>query len=279
MPDSFLAIVRMFGFFFVAFIAFLIATLGKKHQQTTPVDLMVLTLFLYGFFLILIPEVLFLKDIYFKLNPPYYRANTVFKVWYQAWLVLSLVSAYSSYKLLKSRGFRLLFLPVCLVAVFSVFKYPVVSYKYVIGSTYSYQGLNGADYLSETYAGDAQIISWLNTNVQGQPVLLEAVGNSYTMDSLIASYTGLPTIVGWDEHELGWRDNWPEIALRMGDVEKIYKSESVEEVLPLLRKYHVTYAVITQTEKEKYGEHIGVGLEKVSSPVLTANGAELLKIN
>ena len=273
---------RMFGYFSfgaVSFIAYLLVCRKKTHT-----DLIAIGFLLVGVMLILLPNFVYLKDIYSKLNPPFYRANSVFKIWYQAWVVLAIFSAYAFYKVftfLISRQSYLLF--VIYFGVFSfmtfwVFKYPVISVNYVLGSHYVYKGLDGQAYLNDQSPDDLVLINWLNANVHGQTVLLEATGKSYSRYSLISAYTGLPTVVGWDEHELGWRDNWPEIAQRLGDVEKLYISDSLTEVQRLVEKYNVKYVVIGNREKERYGETAGKTINQLAKSEVVFNTTKLLRI-
>lgn len=270
-------LVTMFGFFIFAFITFLVT---QKHNLE---DKIILLFFVYGFLLALLPNVVFLKDIYFQLNPQYYRANTVFKFWYQAWVLLSLTCSYVYYSLytkLKNKlSFRGVGLSLVLVVLsFYIFKYSYVGYKHVIKGKYSYVGLDGSSYLLTERTGDKLVIDWININIKDQPVLLEVWGKPYTADSLVSSYTGLPTIVGWNEHELGWRNNWPEIAFRMGDIEKMYTSNSTEEIQNLLKKYQVKYALISTSERERYGESVGSTLRLLGNTVFSYNETELIEI-
>lgn len=47
-----------------------------------------------------------------------------------------------------------------------------------------------------------QAYIWLNKNVKGQPVVLEACGDSYqNYDNRVSAMTGLPTVLGWYVHE------------------------------------------------------------------------------
>ncbi len=114
------------------------------------------------------------------------------------------------------------------------------------------------------YAGtdvnDNQAILWLNTHVQGSPVLLEAPGCEWSYYSRISAFTGLPTLIGWPGgHEGEWRINWiPE--QHLGDVidqraevaNNIYTNPSQGTDLALLRQYHVRYVYVGQLERNLY---------------------------
>lgn len=278
---NFLALFRMFGFFIIlitpAYYVF------KFKKQLSDDDKLNVLLSLFGFILVLIPSFFVVKDIYFKLNPPYLRANTVFKLWYQAWIVLSLCVPYSlkvTFEHLKTN--RLLFSlysVIVLALVFFVFEYTFISVKYIVGPSYISKGLDGTAYLNERDAGAKKMIDWINTNVTGQPVLLEADGKSYSSDSVVSSYTGLPTPVGWSEHELGWRNNWGIIANRMGDIQKMYTSTSVDDVKNLVQKYNIAYVVLGEKEKSRYGQDAGAVLKYLSTISVSHGDSLLLAIH
>ena len=107
-------------------------------------------------------------------------------------------------------------------------------------------------YLEKSHPDDYQAILWFNKNVAGQPVVLEAVGESYTDYSLFSANTGLPTILGWPVHEWLWRGSYDEAGKRVEEVSKIYTSKNINEVRNLLKKYQVRYAVVGEMEKTKY---------------------------
>jgi len=82
------------------------------------------------------------------------------------------------------------------------------------------RGLNGLNYMTfsaycdEGYflplTYDYEAIRWLQDNVQGSPVLLEAQNfNLYRLTSRYAWNTGLPNVVGWDWHQRQQRGAGP----------------------------------------------------------------------
>ncbi|MFI5265703.1 MAG: DUF2298 domain-containing protein, partial [Candidatus Levyibacteriota bacterium] len=200
--------------------------------------------------LIIIPEFIYVKDIY----PQHYRANTMFKLVYQAFIMLSLSSAYIIAYLmstLKKSFSKKLFLMCTLVLLVLVFIYPYYAIKSYYADLGIYNGLNGTDYLKGLYPGDLEAINFLNTYVSGQPVILEAQGDSYTDYARISSNTGLPTVLGWTVHEWLWRGTYSVPAPRIQEVKTIYEGDAVTAV-PLLKKYHVAYVIIGPLEHQKY---------------------------
>ena len=60
----------------------------------------------------------------------------------------------------------------------------------------AYQTLNATNYLENAIPDDAAGIRWLNDNVNGQPVVLEASGDSYKdYDNRVSAMTGLSTVL------------------------------------------------------------------------------------
>jgi uncharacterized membrane protein len=105
-------------------------------------------------------------------------------------------------------------------------------------------------------------IRWLNRNVSGTPVILEATGDGYTDYARISSRTGLPTVLGWPHHERTWRGSDEPLNGRQEDVRQAYTSTSPREAKDILEKYDVEYVYVGYLEKEAYGE---AGLAKFST--------------
>ena len=91
-----------------------------------------------------------------------------------------------------------------------------------------YEGLNSGIYLEDENIEDFEATNWINENIEGRPVLLEANGNSYTYYERVSTITGLPTILGWRTHEWLWQstssdNSVPEIVSeREKDIETIF---------------------------------------------------------
>src|SRR5205814_4871915 len=87
------------------------------------------------------------------------------------------------------------------------------------------------------------------------PVVVEAAGGAYSEFARMATQTGFPTILGWDQHERLWRGSAinGEIDVRKQDVDTIYGAATLAQAKPLLDKYHVRYVVVGYLELQKYG--------------------------
>jgi len=235
----------------LSFLVFLVLTNRRKKLHWERGDYFISLLLLVAWFLVLIPERFYLKDIYIHSHQ---RANTMFKLTYQAFVMFSLVNSYLLVKILTSLKKSLLKTSLsCFYALLFVF--PLLYPFFAIRSYYglkNYRGLNGLQYLGKSYPDDYQAILWLRQNVVGQPVIVEAVGESYTDFARVSANTGLPTILGWRVHEWLWRGSFDEPATRTEVVKKIYQSPSLEETKQLLQKYQAQYLFLGSLERKQY---------------------------
>jgi uncharacterized membrane protein len=105
---------------------------------------------------------------------------------------------------------------------------------------------------------DLDAIQWLRSNVQGSPVIIEAHTGSdgpplYSWGSRFSVYTGLPTVIGWDNHQRQQRGELSRlIRPRQEDVIQFYSGPSAAEALRILQKYEVSYVIVGQLERLYY---------------------------
>ena len=215
------------GFWLILFPPFflLLSSFFKKKIDTLTVsDLFFLSLVVTATLLIIIPELIYLKDIYIY---EHRRANTMFKLVYQAFVMYSLASSFAFFKikqLLKSKILLYFYRLVFILVFFVHLSYPFFSIKSFYGSLKDRQGLWGLSYLKDSNPDNYHAIDWINKNIKGQPVMLEAVGDSYTTFNQVSVSTGLPTVQGWIVHEWLWRGNYELPKNRQDDVSFIYQS-------------------------------------------------------
>jgi uncharacterized membrane protein len=113
--------------------------------------------------------------------------------------------------------------------------------------------LDGAAYLARQNPADAAAVDWLRQNVPGAATVLEAHGGSYTYAGRISAQTGLPTLLGWEGHELQWRGNTVEQDQRKPIIERIYGSATGAELQGLLNQWQIDYVVVGDLERQTYG--------------------------
>ncbi|MFQ5381365.1 MAG: DUF2298 domain-containing protein, partial [Dehalococcoidia bacterium] len=100
---------------------------------------------------------------------------------------------------------------------------------------------------------DRPLIDWLRANVDGSPVIAEAVGPLYHWTGRIAMNTGLPAVIGWDWHQVQQRGSYAGlISQRRSDTARFFRETNVGWLESYLRKYNVRYVVIG-TEELVYG--------------------------
>lgn len=204
--------------------------------------------------LIVIPEIVYVRDIYEK---EYARSNTMFKLTYQAFTMFGILFGYALIRLWmeKRHVIRKILTSVVFVCFVGCCFYTVTAVHAWFGQVWNpaqYQGLDATAYLETTFPEDAAAIRWLNEHVTGDPVILEANGDSYSDYERVSAMTGLPTVLGWYVHEWLWRGDTGALNERAQEVEAIYTSTNQEEVKKLLEKYQVRYIFVGAREREKY---------------------------
>jgi len=262
--------------------------LSSTFYHLSSVDKLVLTLASAAFILILIPEFFYAKDIY----PAHYRANTVFKFGYQAFIILGLISGYMIIRILSlsAKTIRCTLYAIPLFILFSLVAiYPYFAINSYFGGLKNYQGLDGFRYFQQTYPDDYQAILWLRENIKGpaegearqgrQPVILEAQGDSYTDYARVSSNTGLPTVIGWPVHEWLWRGSYDEAGKRSGEVTTLYESPDINLTKKLLEKYNVEYVFIGALERQKYLNLNEDKFKNMGQVVFESGTTKIFKLN
>lgn len=233
--------------------------------------------------LVLVPEVIYFKDIYIR---EYHRANTMFKLVYQSFLMMSLLSGpvlgAAGVFFLKARGgarFVLLFaLAVCLAGFVSVLTYPYFSVRGFYNRLQNYQGLDGLAWLERRYPDDSVAIRWLQSTVVGQPVIAEAVGESYTDYARVSTNTGLPTILGWRVHEWLWRGSFDEPARRTEDVARLYTTASITEACAIIERYGVSYIFVGTLERQQYRQLTESTFRRIGDAVYALGNTRIYRV-
>jgi YYY domain-containing protein len=100
---------------------------------------------------------------------------------------------------------------------------------------------------------DWPLIEWLRNNVQGSPVIVEAVGPLYHWTGRISEYTGLPAVIGWDYHQTQQRADYTGlISERRQETAMFYSTPDASFAEQYLLKYNVSYVVVG-TEERVFG--------------------------
>jgi uncharacterized membrane protein len=189
----------------------------------------VLLLVVTGALLTLGPEFVYIRD-NFGL-----RLNTVFKFYYQAWVMFGVAALFGlDYLLRRYRAVGVVATVGygAMLAVALIFPAQAIASRAV-----EFRGpaeaadrqrptLNGLAQVSRFNSGEYEALMWLRENVVGAPVILEAVGGSYSPEGhgRVSASTGLPTLLGWPGHEYQWRGSTPEPAAREPIIRQIYNA-------------------------------------------------------
>jgi len=266
-----------------------------------------------AFGLIAATEIFFLKDVFADNFP---RMNTVFKFYFQAWALISVASgarlkyntesfrpAVSAPPVWMQNGLGAVWSAALLVLLLARTVYPLVApYARYAHFDYSTQrhylqrtnSLDGLDYLQTcgppdcdyNTAGDYAAIRWLNANVSGDPVIVEAIGDDYSFYARVSALTGLPSPMGWVGHEYQWRVNWlnndlnaAEFYRRGGDIDMIYTDPHPEMVMALLARYQAQYLYVGPLEHQKYPKADLGRFSTFLQIVYSADGVTIYKVN
>ncbi|MEX2143440.1 MAG: DUF2298 domain-containing protein [Anaerolineales bacterium] len=225
-----------------------------------------------GLFLTLMVEVI-------RLQGDISRMNTVFKFYMQAWVLLAVSASLALAWTLEAlrhwlpawRGAWLLS-SAFLMGCGGLFMLLGVSAK--VGDRMAAeapQNLDGMAYMQDAIyfdrdqqldlVNDFEAIRWMQENVQGSPVIIEAHTGEYRWGSRFSINTGLPSIIGWNWHQRQQREfvAGNDIWGRVAEVENFYLTTDLELVRQTLQKYRVAYIVLGQLEHAYYP---GPGLVK-----------------
>ena len=230
---------------------------NQVAEHLSASDIFVLLLIGVGLALTLSVEFVYLKDNFGV------RMNTVFKFYYQGWLMFACASAYGIWWI-KDRARPFIGLPGQSLFFIGVAPLVIAGLIYPILGGYSrvhgFQGepnLNGEMNLAIHNDDDWAAITWLRHQTKETPIsaILEAPGKSYNYEGRISAFTGIPTLLGWALHEGQWRGNYDEQSKREPDIMTIFRTHDAQEALDLLTKWQVDYVIVGLPE-QRYVEQL-----------------------
>ena len=209
-----------------------------------------------GLLLIMGPELLYVDD---GFGGALERMNTVFKLYYQAWILLSAAAGYAVFYVLKLRysaeGGGLTLARVWLVTLVVLLAcsayYPLAAAATKGNPAGRDMSLDGLAHLPRD---ERAAIEFIRRDAGRDSAVLEAFGNDYSPFGRVSSSTGVPTVLGWAGHEVQWRGSHEPLAGRSEDIAAIYTTEDAEEARRLLDKYGVDYVYFGDRERQTYGE-------------------------
>lgn len=215
----------------------------------------VLILGALALYLVFAAELFFVHDLFGN------RMNTVFKFYYQAWIVLSVVGGYGVYAWWKYHpslaGRALLFSRtgmaiIAVIAISSVYFSVASAVSKTVASGLG-PSLDSLSFLESREQEEKDVIDQIREIADFDDVLVEAVGGSYSDHGRIAASSGVPAVIGWVFHERQWHGTDEAFADREGDVETIYTTDNENELRELIEKYSLTILVVGPREIAAYG--------------------------
>ena len=268
-------------------------TLNRRDHPATPVAVLAAL----GVFLLYLTELLLLRDILFFIP----RLNTVFKLSYQAWIVLSVAGAVGAVAGIRAAPLPYRPLAAAPVAVLlgASLVFAVTNTPNRAGDFDVRVGLDGLRYVERLDAAEYELVRWLNDNADRDAIVVEATGRIWirgedglaTRDGADGSYgsagrvgyrTGLQTPIGWPGHERTWRGASPElnaeIDRRQDLVDRVYTSNSASEVLDALRTLGATYVVVGDLERSHYRDGLIPPFETFLDTVFAQGSVTVFRI-
>ena len=235
-----LAIVLVLG---LSFLLGLVRQFDSYISDPSPIPFVLLMVVLGGL-MILAPEFVYLRDNFSA------RMNTVFKFYYQGWMLWSLAAAFMAVVLMRKGswvGRIVVFIVIVLGLVYPTLAYPEKTNGF---KPVAYAGLDAGAYLAAYQPEEAAAITWLGDAPGG--VVSEAIGGQYSGYARVATLSGQPTVLGWPGHEGQWRGGYTEVGTREQDIRTLYETSDWATALTIIRRYDIRYIYLGSLESSAY---------------------------
>ena len=225
-------------------------------------DIYVIILAICGIGLIILPEIIYLKDIY---GEEYKRFNTVFKLTYEAFILLQISSSYIIVKNIYEAGSKIKYFIISILLVLQCLTlgYGIEAIMYTTKNKPISNMADSEMYIKRNNPGDYEAINWIKNNIDKNDVILETCGESYNIAGRVSVFTGNPTVLGWHTHEWLWRAEKDysvpeEENNRWMNIQYLYTKASVDVIKNYVEEYKINYIYIGYEEIKRYGDKLNI---------------------
>ncbi len=198
------------------------------------------------------------------------RMNTIFKLYLQAWMMFAISAAAAFGWLLPAftqwrLKWRTIYQSGFYILLAGTFMFTLTASTDKVSDRLNAAAPNTLDsmeYMAHSQLWDGQTmelvedykaIRWMQDNIEGSPVIVEANCTEYRWCTRFTIYTGLPGVVGWNWHQRQQRGIFaPQVQERVNEVGIFYTTLDVQYALNFLKKYDVQYIVVGQLERNVY---------------------------
>jgi YYY domain-containing protein len=266
--------------FFLALLAARAAWQSLRASEDDGAGVFAAFLVLLGLAMVGGCELIYFKDTY---GQDLQRMNTLFKFYHQAWPLLAIGGAVFAGRAWDAGGrrrpaFRAALAACAMLAVLWPVNVAVSRFRQKDGPL----SLDAHGPLERRGKGDAAVIDWLKANAPVGSVVLEASGDPYSEFARIASHTGIPTVLGWANHEGLWRaragSEEPEVAERLARIKLFYTTPDPRVAWETIAKYGVNYVVLGDMERKTYGANPATSSFPFLYPVFVSNGTAIFSV-
>ncbi len=226
----------------------------------------VLLLVLVGVGLTLVPEFVYLRDQFGT------RMNTIFKFYFQTWMLWGLAASFASVLIFTELRGRLAWIgkSVLLLVILLSLIYPYSGIRDRVNFLQAGNWtLDGNASLGRDDPDEWSAMMWLSNAPYG--IIAEAVGGSYGPAARMATHSGLPNVLGWPGHEGQWRGGGLEIGSRESDISTLYRTQDWSQAQAILQQYQIRYVVVGNLERGTYVADQSKGLRALDEQKFSKN--------
>ena len=225
-----------------------------RRPKDLSMDTVVLAMVLLGLAVTLALEFVYIDE------PLGTRTNSLYKFYYQAWILFAIAAAYGFSRVLQAAARpalrKITSITWGLLVVGALF-YPVAALPDRANHFRGQQTLDSLAYLRIGMADDMAAIQWLRVHAAPDAIILEAPAGDYGVghDNIVSTLTGNPTLIGWWDHEIHWRGVESEQMIReRSDVAaQIYLANDPDTIKQLLARWHIDYLYVGNVERAHFG--------------------------